>query len=880
MRILVALLAACLASVAFWSSLDQPLTAPDWKGEIRGLAYSPSGLYSESGKDNDVTDEMIRRDLAQLSKMTGRIRTYTVDYNQDRVPYIAKEFGMKVSLGLWLRGDKTYNEGEIARAIKTIADNPGTIDRVFVGNEAVGVRAELTAREVSDYIKRVKAAIGNPAVQVGTAEVWPTWLTEPELAEGADFVGIHLLPYWEGVSYDKSMEYITSSFDQIAKLYPDKKIVIGETGWPSDGRVKKGSVPSPAFEAAFLRKFFELAERKNYDYYVMEAYDQPWKGAAGHEGAVGAFWGMLDADGNAKFNLSGPLSSFGEWKVFAAVAAGLTFLIGLAVMVAVPKLSVRGYFLLAGTIGLVVSGGLFIVEASSLRYIDAGTIGGMMLIVPAALFTATLLLTETAEWALSLWRKKRRPDISGSLTHFPRVSIHVPTHDEPPLMVMQTLNALARLDYPNFEVIVLDNNTADDSLWRPVASHCEALGSRFRFYHLDNVKGFKAGALNKALELTDPSAEFIAVIDSDYQVAPHWLRSVMPGFDDPKVGIVQAPQDYRDGKESLFKSFLYEEYTGFFRIGMVERAEHNAIIQHGTMCVIRREAMDRIGGWAEWCITEDTEFGLRVFEAGYTALYTPVSMGRGLMPDTYAAYKSQRYRWVYGAMQILKRHASAIFLGRKADGTPSLNKAQRYQFLAGWMPWFADGFALIFAVLALAWSGLMIIAPRYFDVPLTALSGVALAIFTTKTVKTVWLHRAKVGTGFGGAMGSVITGLSLSYTVGKGVIAGLFTSSKPFLRTPKCEHAAPWTQIVKVARAEAALLVGTIAAIFGTMWSTQFDDPADVVWVAALSVMAVPYAAALLVALFSTMKPNRPAAQNPDIAPATVVTPPKLDLAA
>ena len=106
MRILVALLAACLASVAFWSSLDQPLTAPDWRGEIRGLAYSPSGLYSEFDKDNEVTDEMIRRDLAQLSKMTDRVRTYTVDFNYDRVPYVAREFGMKVSLGIWLGGDK------------------------------------------------------------------------------------------------------------------------------------------------------------------------------------------------------------------------------------------------------------------------------------------------------------------------------------------------------------------------------------------------------------------------------------------------------------------------------------------------------------------------------------------------------------------------------------------------------------------------------------------------------------------------------------------------------------------------------------------------------------------------------------------------------
>jgi hypothetical protein len=142
------------------------------------------------------------------------------------------------------------------------------------------------------------------------------------------------------------------------------------------------------------------------------------------------------------------------------------------------------------------------------------------------------------------------------------------------------------------------------------------------------------------------------------------------------------------------------------------------------------------------------------------------------------------------------------------------------------------------------------------------------------------LHRAKVSTGLGGALASAITGLSLSYTVGKGVIAGLFTSSKPFLRTPKCEDSAPWTQIFKAAKAETALLIGTVAAAFGTMWSTKFDDPADVMWVAALSVMAVPYAAALLVALFSTMKFGRPVAQNPDIAPATAVAASKLDLAA
>jgi len=106
--------------------------------------------------------------------------------------------------------------------------------------------------------------------------------------------------------------------------------------------------------------------------------------------------------------------------------------------------------------------------------------------------------------------------------------------------------------------------------------------------------------------------------------------------------------------------------------------------------VVRRAALEEVGRWAEWCITEDTELGLRLFEAGYTAHYTPVSMGRGLMPDTYDAYKGQRYRWVYGAMQIMKRHAKEIFLGKS-----KLTVAQRYHFVAGWLPWFADGFALV-----------------------------------------------------------------------------------------------------------------------------------------------------------------------------------------
>jgi cellulose synthase/poly-beta-1,6-N-acetylglucosamine synthase-like glycosyltransferase len=439
-------------------------------------------------------------------------------------------------------------------------------------------------------------------------------------------------------------------------------------------------------------------------------------------------------------------------------------------------------------------------------------------------------------------------------------------------MVMQTLNALARLDYPRYEVIVLDNNTRDDAVWRPVEEHCRALGDNFRFYHVDGVTGFKAGALNRALGLTDPKAEYIAVIDSDYQASPEWLSSVMPAFEQEDVAVVQAPQDYRDGNESLFKRFCYEEYRGFFHVGMVERNEHNAIIQHGTMCVIRRAALEQVGGWGEWCITEDTELGLRLFEAGYRGHYVAKSMGRGLMPDTYAAYRAQRYRWVYGAMQILKRHFSALCARRGA-----LTGAQRYYFVAGWLPWFADAFALIFSGLAIVWTALMTIAPKHFDVPLTVLSSSALVLFAIKTLKTFVLHRAKVGATIPQSIAAALAGLSLSYIVGKAVLLGLATSRSPFIRTPKCEGKVRWTDGLRMAATEVTLLIATLGAIVAMVMKGT-DDPAEVAWLAALIVLAVPYTSALLMALGSTLHVPPTPLLAPEATPAPGQPPPTRDL--
>ena len=153
------------------------------------------------------------------------------------------------------------------------------------------------------------------------------------------------------------------------------------------------------------------------------------------------------------------------------------------------------------------------------------------------------------------------------------------------------------------------------------------------FFTLGKYNGSKAGALNFALRETAPDAEIIGVIDSDYIVAPDWLRAMVPVFADPKVGFTQSPQDYPDADDRLFKRLMFWEF--------VTRSERNAPI-HRTMTLIRKQALLDVQGWAEWCIAEDAELGLRLFRAGYEVVYARKSFGKGVMPDDFAAFRQQR----------------------------------------------------------------------------------------------------------------------------------------------------------------------------------------------------------------------------------------------
>ncbi len=846
LRIAIALALVVSATLLFWASRDYEVIAPNWDGLVRGIAYNPSHTFTEKDQ-KEVSPELIDRDLAQLSQLTAHIRTYTVSGGMDRVPEIAQRYGMTVSLGIWINSDLEANEKEVELGIKTALANRRTVDRVFVGNEAIE-RGDISSDQLNVYIKRVRDALPN-RIKVTTAEPWSTWLLAPELAQYVDIISIHLLPYWEGSRIQDSLASLQRWYDDVANEFPGKPIIIGEVGWPSEGQSRKSAEPSLANEAYFDRAFVQLAMEKGYDYYLIEAYDQPWKGT---EGAVGAYWGLFDANGEPKFPFTGMFRSFPEWRSYAGGAAILTFLLGLLILGRMPRLRQPGYLMMGALVALVATGLAVLLDAASLEYIEASDVAIMLAMVPLVLLASTIVLTEGVELVASLWRVESRTVRAEIPAMPPRVCIQVPCYNEPSAMVIETLNALARLDYENFEVIVLDNNTPEPATWQPVEAHCAALGPRFRFYHFDNVKGFKAGALNKALELTDPNAVYIAVIDSDYQVEPYWLRRALPFFASRQIALVQGPQDYRDAHTSLFKTMCYEEYRGFFHIGMVERNEHDAIIQHGTMTIVRKDALKEVGGWATWCITEDTELGLKLFEAGYSAAYIPQSLGRGLTPDTLGALMTQRYRWAYGAMQIMKHHTGAIFLGRT-----KLSWAQRYQFLSGWLPWISDGLGLVVTLMALVWTALMVAAPHSFDVPMAALSATALALFTAKTLKTLLLYPQKVRSGLLGALAASTAGLALTHTVAKAVWSGLFTSGKPFLRTPKCEDPAMLSQVLRLAWQETALLICCIAALSAMISSRGFDDPAVILWMVMLAIQTMPYAATTVTAILSAFSNTR-----------------------
>ncbi|MGD8934031.1 MAG: glycosyltransferase, partial [Gammaproteobacteria bacterium] len=672
------------------------------------------------------------------------------------------------------------------------------------------------------------------------------WHKNPKLVEHVDFIAMQILPYWQGIEVNEAVEYVFSELRGLQEAYPGKPVIISEVGWPSRGRDRGAAVASVANEATFLRKFLARVPEYGHIYYLMEAFDQPWKSDI--EGAVGAYWGVYDVERNPKFQFTQPIVPVPQWQMLAGISMVLAIVTFGLLLIDSKTLRGHGRSFLAIVSYLAATAIVWIIYEYSSLYHTVGTIfiGLLMAIGMVGIFL--VLLAEAHEWAEALWIKDRRRymEIKQSVgDEAPMVSIHVPAYNEPAAMLKRTLDALAKLDYPNYEVLLIDNNTKDPAVWQPVKEHCEKLGERFRFFHQDPLSGFKAGALNFGLQQTSPDATIIAVIDSDYIVDPRWLRDLMPQFDDPKVAIVQAPQDYSDGRQNAFKAMCYSEYAGFFYIGMITRNERNAIIQHGTMTMIRKQVLEEVGGWAEWCITEDAELGLRIFELGYEAHYIPHSYGRGVMPDTFLDYKNQRFRWAYGAVQILKHHMCSLF--SMCDSR--LSSGQRYHFIAGWLPWFADGFNLLFNLAAIGWSLAMVWAPKTVDPPMLLFSLLPVALFMFKTTKLIYIYKSRIGASTLQTLLGGLAGISLAHTISRAILQGLFTKGMPFIRTPKHTGIYGLRLIISSIREEILFLFALWSAVYAIVIIHGVESADTVFWISVLLIQSIPYLAALIVAV-------------------------------
>jgi exo-beta-1,3-glucanase (GH17 family)/cellulose synthase/poly-beta-1,6-N-acetylglucosamine synthase-like glycosyltransferase len=821
-----------------WALTRQEVSADDVQGRLASFSYTRLA-GSQAGKL--ITAAEIRSDLAVIAPTTRAVRTYSSTRGLELVPAIAEELGLEVTVGAWIGNDEERNDREIRSAIRISRLNRN-VTRLVVGNETI-FRGERTTDSLIRLIERVKR---ESPVPVTTAEDWHVWIEHPELASAVDIIFAHIILYWEGFSDRLAVDQAFIVYDKLRHAFPGKRIVVGEFGWPSAGYNLKNANPGRVRQGAVLRRFVSRAEAAGIDYNIVEAIDQPRKL---FEGSVGPYWGVLDASYRPKFPWTGSIVDGARWKI-----ATLAVLIGLLLSIPIltlPNATPGQAGMLAASVHAIGAwSGALIAYWNGHYFVpgEACVFGLGLALLGVLVVIAMSRIRELAAVSFGLRPGRMLAPAFLPSGFAPKVSIHVPACREPPEMLKLTLDAIARLDYPNYECVVVINNTPEAAFWQPIADRCRELGERFKFVYAEKLDGFKAGALRLAMVHAAADAEIIGVLDADFVVHPDWLKHLVPAFADSKVGLVQAPQDHRDGDRSLIHGAMNGEYAGFFDIGMVQRNEANAIIVHGTMCLIRRIALESVGGWSSDTICEDTDLGLSIMERGWLAHYTNCRYGWGLLPESYEAFKKQRYRWAFGGVQILKKHWR-----RFLPGASRLERGQKWEFAAGWLNWLAaESLAVALAVLNLMWVPFVafvgvVLPENLFTLPTIAVFGLSLAHF-------VLVYRLRVAVPFAQMVGALFVFMSVQWTVALAVLdASTSNRQIGFHRTAKGGSGhrqgfpAFWEAVF------GGLLVGGALLLL----AINHDQIREIyLFAAVLGIQSLPFLSTVAIALLEVAGPN------------------------
>lgn len=507
-----------------------------------------------------------------------------------------------------------------------------------------------------------------------------------------------------------------------------------------------------------------------------------WTGARITEVLVGSVWAVAVA----------AVTCVITHEVFGLAYSGLetaacVLVVASAIVMALqPDLNVVGHIF---TASFASASFIFIAYAAFITVVAPHSIGELLtawLVIVLDLAAFVVWLSNINYQSDVLCRARRsRPLPVADPSYQPMVSLHVPAYNEPPELLIQTIQAVERIDYPDFEVVVIDNNTKDPAVWGPVEEYCRSR-DRVRFVHVAPWPGYKAGACNLALRRhTDPRAEIIGLVDADDIVEPYYLRETIPYFSDESLGFVQTCESNRDFEGSPYYTACVDSYQAFYLSVMSSRNERDTVPFVGTMGLFRRSALEAVGGWNEWCISEDTEASLRVLKEGWSGLYIPRCFGRGIVPPSFAGMLTQRHRWCFGAMQILRLHWRSLMPWDRSPDN-QLTQAQRRDYLMASVGWFRDLLMLIFSFLLLVISGLLAAHSGFSVAPTEgARSLLPLSLIMIATVCNIWTLGHWTTLSVRRAVRSLVISLSVTWVIALACIEGMARRDGVFLRTSK-----------------------------------------------------------------------------------------------
>lgn len=259
---------------------------------IHGLCYS---AYEEGKEPGSIlTEDQIRRRMAIIAPYTKWVRSFSCIEGNELIPKIAHEFGLKTLVGAWLGDDKSLNEEEIAGLIKLAKE--GYVDIAAVGNEVM-YRNDLTEEELLDYIGRVKEALSD--IPVGYVDAYYEFSARPRITDACDVILANCYPYWESCHIDYSLVHAKQMYYQALHAGNGKKVIITETGWPSQGTGLDDAQPSKANSLRYFLNMQKWSAEENIDMFYFTSFDESWK--VGAEGDVGAYWGIWDMNEKLKY---------------------------------------------------------------------------------------------------------------------------------------------------------------------------------------------------------------------------------------------------------------------------------------------------------------------------------------------------------------------------------------------------------------------------------------------------------------------------------------------------------------------------------------------------------------------------------------------------